>query len=156
MDWIKEKSTTMQNHFRKSKEKLSSWLVKTRLQNRGKLLIYGVAALFLRDPAHLDSKKEHKHKRNTKCFQKIWQTPPYLQRSSAHTVAEWLIHNRSQNITGPFVYHFYGPNRPNNVMKKRPLYSETINNYWACLVSCCPDADREGRQTTRRHIKASR
>lgn len=57
----------------------------------------------------------------------------------------WTSHDR-----------FYLPNRPNNVMKRRPLRRGTINNYWACLVSCGSDADREGRQTQRRHIKASR
>lgn len=36
-----------------------------------------------------------------------------------------------------------------------PRYSTTINNYWACLVSCGPDTDMEARQTKRRHIKAS-
>ena len=78
--------------------------------------------------------------------------PLHLKRRSGHAVAERLIQSRSPNIKGPFVYCFYGPN---NIMKRRPLYSETINNYRACLVSCCPDADREGRQTTRRHIKGS-
>lgn len=57
---------------------------------------------------------------------------------------------QSPNITRASVYRLY---RPNNIMKRRPVHSETIINYWTCLASCCSDADKEDRQTRRRRIK---
>lgn len=80
---------------------------------------------------------------------------PHSWRTSGHPTAEWLIESRAAHIVGTFVYCFYCLHRPNNIMRRRPKHSETINNYWACLVSCGPDTDREGRQTKRRRIKAS-